>query len=195
MSLCHPTPLQLAVHEAGHAYAFAALTRGSCPWELGLTVDGREVRGWSRRQTLLHREVPFDAIPDDAMPSVRWQAAAEGVIAIAGPLAECWTRHRSRLAAALLLHVNADGLMRDGAFDQDGDFQKVRDTLGYMRIDEGTAAFKRLVDVADAVLADNWPAIRQLGRQLLERRLLDEGALATWFDANPASRWTEGLTV
>lgn len=39
MSFHRPTRLQLAVHEAGHDYAYAALVQNGIPVEMGLGVD------------------------------------------------------------------------------------------------------------------------------------------------------------
>ena len=64
MTFLDPTRAELSRHEAGHAYAYAALNRGGEPEELGLAKAENGWRGWCLRRTMLHREV--GAISDQA---------------------------------------------------------------------------------------------------------------------------------
>ena len=189
MSFESPTRLELAIHEAGHAYAYAALNRWDEPEELGLGADGNgAAHGWCRRTTLLHRSVCLQRVPTDALPAIEWQAAAEVVIAIAGPMAEFRHRRRSRMNGGLMILANVEKFLQPGAFDVDGDFERIRATLDYIGPTDKPAALRALADVAESVVAANWASIRRLGRHLDERGLLNADQITGWFAAHPV-RW------
>ena len=52
MSFARPTPLQISIHEAGHAYAFSVLAPGQWPVLMILEVGGRTAAGRSKRLKL-----------------------------------------------------------------------------------------------------------------------------------------------
>ena len=194
MSFERPTRLELAVHEAGHAYAFAGLIPFEEPEELGLATNAQgEHHGWCRRRTVLLREVDYGRLAADVRPSFEWQAEVETAIALAGPLAEFRHRHRSRLAASYLAHRNADRFLRPEAFDNDGDFQRIRDSLAHVATPDPLATLKRMIDVADEVLATNWPKVRRLARLLFERGHLAQPEIENWFAQQPATPYHHPL--
>lgn len=195
MSFQNPTRHELAVHEAGHAYAFAALCRLDTPYELGLGRDETGNHGWCNRRTLLHREVRLASVPPDCMEGFQLMAAAEIVIAIAGSVAEFRRRHRSRLAGLLVILGNAEVFLKPDAFDVDGDFERIRTTLDYIQAPDPLASFRKLIGVCDDVVARNWQSIILLSRRLLEAGLLGEDELGDWFEAHPARSHPDPLTV
>lgn len=90
MSFLCPTRLELSRHEAGHAYASAALRDGDAPIEIGLgrNADGSD-HGWCERQTMLYEMGrPLREFPEEQQPPLARSAAAEIIVALAGPLAE-----------------------------------------------------------------------------------------------------------
>jgi hypothetical protein len=196
MSFHNPTRHELAIHEAGHAYAFAALLRHQEPTELGLDVDAAgRTHGWCRRTTLLYREVTLANVAPDARPGIDWQAAAEIVIAIAGSIAEFRHRHRTRFAGMYVIVQNADRFLVPDTFDVDGDFQRIRDTLGYIRPTDPLATFKSLIDTSEEIVSRNWPSVSRLARELLSVGFMGENALIDWFERHPAKRWDADLTI
>lgn len=195
MSFMVPTRNELAVHEAGHAYAFAALV-GDDPNELGLAVDdARQHHGWCNRREILDRDVTLARVSPDVLPGIEWQAAAEIVIATAGTLADARYRHRSRGGAALFVWLNAERFLIPGAFDVDGDFQRVRNTFDYIGAVDPLATFQRLIDTCDEILAANWPSIERLARELRQHGVLGKDALADWFERHPPKPWRGELGI
>lgn len=187
MSFHQPTRRQLATHEAGHAYAFAALLGHDHPVWMGLGVDEKGGHhGWSTRRTLLHREVPFRDLSADCRPSVEWQADVEIAVAIAGPLSEFRHRHRSRWAALTTAVENVAVFLLPDAFDTDGDFARIRASLVHVEEPRPAARLKELIFVADEVLVSNWPRVRGLARLLLDRGELGEAELTEWFGLHSA---------
>jgi hypothetical protein len=189
MSFFRPTLLELAMHEAGHAYAFASLLHLEEPQELGLrtNADG-EVHGWCRRREIVISELPLSRVPTEVRPGFAWQASAEIVIAIAGPIAECRHRDRNRFGPTLFFYRNAENFLQPTLLDQEGDFQRIRDNIAYLGPVDPVAKLRELMDVADEVVHRNWPSIKRLGRELLALRTLDEGRLAEWFAEDRAKR-------
>lgn len=194
MSLQKPTKLQLAVHEAGHAYAFAALIDGEVPSQMGLSInaDG-DLHGWSSRRKILLREVRFATLGPDIRPSWVWQAEVETAIAVAGPLAEFWHPMRSRIGAALFTLSNADKFLTPDFFDVDGDFQRVWDSLAHVASPDPLGTLKRMIDIADKILATNWLSIRLLARRLFELGLFEIEELEQWFELHPARQYHHTL--
>lgn len=187
MSFEKPTKLELAVHEAGHAYAFAALIKYETPTQMGLEMDySGSHHGWCSRRTVLLREVNFENLTPDVRPSWVWQAEVETAIAVAGPLAEFRHRMRSRIGGALFALSNAENFLIPGAFDTEGDFQRVRDSLTHVADPDPLATMKRMIDVADQILAENWSNIQRLSRLLFKRTCLEESELNRWFHRHPA---------
>lgn len=186
MSFHRPTRRQLATHEAGHAYVYAALDGYEIPSSMGLGLDDRGPHGWSRRNTLLHWEVPFGSLPAECRPSIQAAADKEIAIAIAGPMSEFRHRHRSRWAAFMITVQNVEEFLRPDAFDVDGDFARIRSALAHVEEVQPAARLKDMISVADEVLTENWPRVCGLARLLLERGELAEAELAEWFDAHPA---------
>lgn len=188
MSFLKPTRNELAAHEAGHAYAFAALTRGD-PNELGLGVDhAGQHHGWCNRREILRREMTLTRVAPDALPAIKRCAAAEIVIAIAGTLAEARHRQRNRAGAALFVDMNAEKLLKPGAFDVDGDYQRIRDTLDYIGALDRLATFKRLIQTSETILSANWPSVRRLSDELRRQGVMPGAAVAKWFQRHPAKR-------
>ena len=186
MSFYRPTRLELAMHEAGHAYAFAAVSRRNEPNELGLGNDETgNHHGWCNRNTLLHK-LPLERIPTDVMPHIRWAAAAEVVVAISGSVAEFRHRYRSRATGGLVLSLNAALFLKPYAFDTDGDFERIRSTFAYIQPADPVGELPRLMDISDVIIAANWVNITRLGRQLLARCITEREELFDWFQANPA---------
>lgn len=195
LSFMKPTRNELAVHEAGHAYAFAALTRDE-PNELGLAVDDAgQHHGWSNRREILHREITLSKVDPECLPGIHWQAAAEIVIAIAGTLADARYRDGSRGAAALFVHMNAATFLMPKACDEDGDFERIRFTLDYIGAADRQATFTRLIDTCDEILAANWRSIRLLAQELRQRGVIGRDALAAWFELHPAKPWRGDLGI
>ncbi|MES2096784.1 MAG: hypothetical protein V4459_08475 [Pseudomonadota bacterium] len=189
MSFYRPTALELAMHEAGHAYAFSALLHLEEPYELGLRVnDAGEANGWCRRREIAISELPLSRVPDDVRPGFEWQAGAEVVVAIAGPIAECRHRQRNRLVPALDFYRNAEAFLAPATLDVDGDFQRIRENMEYLQPGDPVAALRALMEIADEAVHRNWPAIKRLGRELFARRTLGEDDLAAWFADNRAKR-------
>lgn len=195
MSFQIPTRFELAVHEAGHAYAFAAVCRHGAPYELGLARNETGNHGWCNRKTLLHREIRLASVPTDCLDGFRWAAAAEIVIAIAGSVAEFRRRHRSRLTGLLVILSNAELFLKPGVFDVDGDFERIRSTLAYIQAPDPLASFRRLIEACDEIVSRNWQSIILLSRRLLETGLLGEDDLAEWFEAHPAKSHRAPLTL
>lgn len=195
VSFMTPTRNELAIHEAGHAYAFAALV-GDDPNELGLAVDDAgQDHGWCNRREILYREVTLARVSPDVLPYIKWQAAAEIVIATAGTLADARYRHRSRGAAALFVGLNAHRFLIPGAFDVDGDFHRVRSTLEYIGAVDRVATFKRLIDTCDEILAANWPSTARLARELRKHGILGKDDLENWFERHPPKPWRGELSI
>ncbi len=196
MSFMKPSRLELAMHEAGHAYAFAALIPWEQPLELGLAVDtmGND-HGWCNRREILHREVRLASVPIDALPSFEWQAAAEVVIAVAGTLAEFRHRLRGRVKAAFTILDNAPSFLKKDAYDTDGDFARIRGTLQYIEAPDPLVTFRNLIGVCDEITHRNWSSIRALGRLLFERERMAEQDLIDWFEAHPAVPNRVPLTI
>lgn len=186
MSFHRPTRLELAMHEAGHAYAFAALTDNCPPSELGLVEEDGHHRGWSARRTILHPTGPYRDMPSPTRAELRRQAAAEIVISLAGPLAEFRHRHRGRDAGSLVMFMNLETFLVPGACDTDGDFQKIRDCLDRVECADGYAALRSLFDASEQITSDNWPSIRRLGRLLNGREYIEGDELGDWFETWPA---------
>lgn len=187
MSFVKPTKLELAVHETGHAYAFAALIKYERPSQLGIATEySGGHHGWCTRRTILQREVEFENLTPDVRPSWIWQAEVETAIAMAGPLAEFRHRMRSRLGGALFALSNAENFLIPDAFDTIGDFQRVRDSLAHIADPDPLGTVKRMIDVVDGILAANWSNIQRLSRLLFKRGLLEEAELNKWFDRHPA---------
>ena len=187
MSFEKPTKLELAIHEAGHAYAFAALIKYEAPSQLGLSIDYSDNHhGWCSRRTVLKREVKFENLTPEVRPAWVWQAEVETAIALAGPLAEFRHRIRDRVGAFLFASSNAENFLVPDAFDTVGDFQRVRDSLAHVSAPNPLATTKRMIVVADEILAKNWPNVQRLSRLLFKRGLLEEPQLNKWFDRHPA---------
>ncbi len=187
MSFERPTRLQFAVHEAGHAYALAALVEHEMPEEMGLGRDDKgDHHGWSRRRSVLDLEVPFRNLPPVFWPTFEWQADVEIAVKIAGPLAEFRQHRRSRFAALFLAIDNVDVFLRQNAFDTDGDFDSIRRLLAHMGEPLPSARVREMICVADMVLAEKRPSIQRLARLLMGRGRLDEAALLSWFTSHPA---------
>lgn len=186
VSFMIPTRNELAIHEAGHAYAFAALMRAD-PNELGLGVNGAgQHHGWCNRREILNRDVVLAGVKPDTRVRIESQAAAEVVCAVAGTLADARYRHRSRVDAAFFVYVNAEHFLRPGAFDVDGDFQRVRDTLDYIGATDRLGTFKRLINVSEQILAANWPSTARLSRELARLGIMGRSEIADWFRRHPA---------
>lgn len=186
MSFHRPTRLQLAVHEAGHAYVYASLMMWEHPESMGVaTNDHGEHHGWSARRTVLNREIQFRKLPVATLHEFEWAADVEMAILIAGPLAEFRHRHRSRLGAVLLCRQNADRFLMPDAFDTDGDFHTIRAIMADMSAADPEERLRSVIGVADLALAKNWPSVRRLSRHLLLRGQLDEAALQEWFSGHP----------
>lgn len=183
MSFHRPTRLQLAAHEAGHAYAFAAAVPSEHPIAMGLAKDdaGNDW-GWSKRRTLL----TFGAEIDNCVASQRREAAAEIFIAVAGPLAEFRHRHRHRDGAAFIMHSNVDRFLVPDAFDTDGDFERIRSTMEVFEDADQMRTLHASIDAADVTLALNWPSIKRLARKLHDQEFLDYTDLLAWFADHPA---------
>lgn len=189
MSFHRPTLLELAMHEAGHAYAFASLIHLEEPLELGLrTSDAGEPHGWCRRREIAISELPLSRLPADVRPGFEWQAGAEVVVAISGPIAECRHRRRNRWEPAFDFHRNAEAFLTPTGLDTDGDFQRIRDNVAYLQPADPVAKLRELMEIADEVVHRNWPAIKRLGRELFSRRTLDEDDLIDWFATERAKR-------
>lgn len=187
MSFQKLTKLELSFHEAGHAYAFAALMKYDTPTEMCVTKDDNgSPYGWCRRKEVLERQVRFATLTPDVRPSWIWQAEIETAIAIAGPLAEFRQRLRSRLNGALFALQYAEFFLHPNTFDTEGDFQKIRDSLAHIEDPDPLATLKRMIDVADQILAANWSKVKRLARLLFERGELGEDELREWFDRHPA---------
>lgn len=187
MSFEKPTKLELAVHEAGHAYAFAALIKYETPSQMGLSTDYSDNHhGWCSRRTVLQRDIKFQHLTSEVRPAWVWQAEVETAIALAGPLAEFRHRIRDRVGAFLFASSNAENFLVPDAFDTVGDFQRVRDSLAHVSAPDPLATTKRMIEVADEILAKNWPNVQRLSRLLFKRGLLEEPQLNKWFDRHPA---------
>lgn len=188
MSFEKPTLDELAWHEAGHAYAYTALADG-VPDELGLAmVKPNMARGWCSRGTILYQlgDTLGDA-PSEMRRPLAWQAAAEIIVAVAGPLAEC--RYRNRGDAALtkkFFEVNVEVFLTSDALDTDGDFTRVRSCLSYSRPTEPARAFLRLVELAETILDENWSKIGRLAERLRKKRRLSAKQLDFWFERHEA---------
>lgn len=195
LSFQNPTKHELAVHEAGHAYAFAALCRLDAPFELGLGRDETGNHGWCNRRTLLLRNMRLASVPPDCLEGFQSMAAAEIMIAIAGPIAEFRRRHRSRFGGIFVVLGNAELFLKPGVFDVDGDFERIRSTLDYIQAPDPLASFRRLIAACDEIVARNWQSIILLSRRLLEAGLLGEDELGDWFEAHPAKLHPGPLTI
>jgi len=194
MSFHKPTRRELAFHEAGHAYVYAAITQRGEPQELGLGEDATGAHGWCRRNTLLYTEITLERVGEDVLPWIRWQAAAEIAIAMAGSVAEFRRRH-GQFNGLLIIVQNLELFLKPGAFDVDGDFERVRRSMDYISPPDPLATLRRLVGVTDEIVDRNWRAILLLGRRLLERGVMGEDELIDWFDGRPAKPWKEPLTM
>lgn len=195
LSFHKPTRLELAMHEAGHAYAFATVSRYNEPNELGLGIgDAGDHHGWCSRNTLLHK-VTLSRVPLDVLPHIHWAAAAEIVVAIAGSIAEFRHRHRSRLVAGLILRQNAGLFLKPGTFDTDGDFERIRSTLAYIQAADPIGELRRMMDIGDTIVAANWPSITKLGRHLLTCGVMNGDELADWFRAHPMRPYDGDLAI
>ncbi|RYG87980.1 MAG: hypothetical protein EON59_05820 [Alphaproteobacteria bacterium] len=117
---------------------------------------------------------------------LRWQAAAEIVIALAGPLAECRYYKRSRSAAHIILGRNAESLLEPGCLDVDGDFERVRKSMEYASPPEPVVSFRRLLAVADEVVQANWSSIGLLAAELYRSGTIGEDDLEDFFARRPA---------
>ena len=191
-----PTRHELSVHEAGHAYAFAALRWPDEPAQIGLGVDEAGAHhGWSRRSTILYKEVRLRRDDPETLAYQKWCAAAEIVVLFAGPLAEFRHRHRSRMGAAFLMSGNVDVFLHPGSFDQVGDFEGIRAALAYVEAKDARSAFLELLWIADEILAANWPLLRRLAAHLRERDVLDADEVVSWFESEPVRRWEQGARL
>lgn len=195
MSFIKPTRNELAVREAGHAYAFAALTRDD-PNEVGLAVDASgQDHGWCNRREIINRDITLARVPADVLPHIQWQAAAEIVIALAGTLADTRYRRRNRFGAALFMHLNAEAFLKPNAFDDDGDFERIRRTLDYIQAPNRQATFTRLTDTCDEILAANWKSVNLLASELRRDGVIGREALEGWFERHPAKPWRGDLVI
>lgn len=151
--------------------------------------------GWCNRREILHRDITLARVNADVLPHIQWQAAAEIVIALAGTLAEARYRQRSRAGAALFVSMNAESFLTPGAFDVDGDFERIRRTLDYIEAPNRQATFTCLVDTCDQVLAANWKAVNLLADELRRDSVLGPDAVETWFERHPAEPWRGDLGI
>lgn len=194
MSFYKLTRHELAIHEAGHAYGFAAIERYKTPISMGLGIDEAGAsNGWSQRDTLLYTDKDFDRIHVESQPFVRRQAAAEIVISIAGPIADARYRLRSRWAGIFMILQNAELFLKPAAFDIDGDFAKIRAILNYIQPFNSVEVFRNLIWVSEGIVTRNWPSIRRLSAHLREHGTLNAGELIEWFERYPAKRSHAGL--
>lgn len=187
MSFMRPTRRQLAQHEAGHAYAYAALT-GNPPDELGLIreEDGSH-RGWSTRSRLLHPSASSIGLENDEIRwGMRWHANAEIIIALAGPVAECRFRNRARSGSLFPLLMNVDLVLSPDTLDAFGDFHRVRVILQYAYLGCEQTAFRTLLEEAGEVVAANWSSITKLARVLQISQVVNDDALFEQFCNHPA---------
>lgn len=157
--------------------------------------DAGAPRGWSRRSTILYKEVRLRKDDPDTLAHQRSSAAAEIVVLLAGPLAEFRHRHRSRVAASFLMRQNANNFLRLGSFDQVGDFEGVCAALKYVEVKDARSAFLELTSIADEILATNWPCIWCPGSHLFARGLLDGDEVARWFEKEPVRRWEQAVRL
>lgn len=188
MSFERPTLDELAWHEAGHAYAYAALADG-LPDELGLAkVNPDSARGWCARGTLLYRMGDtIDEVPAEMRRALAGAAAAEIIVALAGPVAECRFRNSGDAAMTKrFFEVNQQVLLTSDALDSDGDFTRVRSCLAYAKPSDPGRAFLRLLELADAVVDQHWEKIGRLAERLRKKRRLSATQLDFWFERHEA---------
>lgn len=188
MSYEQPTRDELAYHEAGHAYAFAALVRFEEPVELGLGVDAQGMpTGWCRRTSLTLAGERAESVPPGVLPHLRYQSQAEVVIAMAGPAAEFRRRHRSRGAGLRALLARDGDVLEPSNENCDGDFGRVRRVVDALEPVDDRAFLRDLVRIADEIVATDWHRIGLLARRLAAGGVLGETALVEWFGRHPAT--------
>lgn len=185
MSFAKPTALQMAFHEAGHAYAFASLLPGEAPVELGLELTAGGWHGWSKRLKVSETE-EADTIAallgDDA--ALRWIAAAEATIAIAGPLAEARQREGSSAAGLVFLALALPAFLDLAEPAIDPDFARIRQMIALLDADVPLLAARGISEKTNILLDACWPGVNRLARKLLAERWIGADAvrdhLAQW---------------
>jgi len=183
MTFHRPSRKELAIHEAGHAYAYASLVWKGVPKRMTLErLPDKSHYGSNYRDTIF-----VDAERDILTGGMMRSAAAEIVVAMAGPVAEFRYRERSRDAGSILLLGNVDRFLRPGFADTDGDFDRMRRTIRRLAEPEDAECLLRsLIGVADEIVAVNWPSIGRLADELRSKGFLDEDCIFLWFREHQA---------
>ena len=190
MTFARPTLLQIAFHDAGHAYAFASIVLGGAPVELGVEQSNGGWYGWTRRRLKVAEteqvHEAFQQLGEDA--ALRWIASAEAAIGLAGPLAEARQREGSSAAGLTFLALALPQLLDDAHAAIDQDFARIRRMVAIVHPKAPVEAARQLALRTNKLLDACWPAVGRLARRLVTERHLGEAALEEHFARWPARR-------
>jgi hypothetical protein len=181
-----PTPLQVAIHEAGHAVAHLVLNdlpphQGSSirsvsviPTDgvLGVvTTDPRISRFGVHGLAQLHA--------DEAMSqSRRFYARLDIIEALAGPTAELYSTNP--LIPLHLIEKMIPEILVDPAHEA-GDCANIRRAIEWLGGDDPQALLRRLWEIAYAIVATEWIGIVEVARVLRDRQTMSGDEFeATW---------------
>jgi hypothetical protein len=84
----------------------------------------------------------------------------------------------------------------NGAWDCDGDFLFVRETMAWLELEDPAAEIERLWRIAFALVIEEWPGILRAGRVLRERKFMEgEQFEQIWRDRRPAAATKQSLSA
>jgi hypothetical protein len=182
----NPTPLQIAIHEAGHAVAHLVLDDqpfcsapcidsvsiipGDGFWG-AVTVDPRLSRFARSASTDPHSI-------EAARQNQRLHGRYDIIEALAGSMAELYNEQ------PLLLPRLADRIIPKiltGQADDDSDCANIQKTIEWLEEDDPQSLLRELWDITYAIIASEWIGLEKVARVLRGRRVMSGGEFeAEW---------------